>query len=115
MDIEAREDELDQGAKISFLRDALYTHARQVSQFCQSGFNRVDSYTAERRTQQYEDFSLRATRLIDQLVHLIGCARNAPSLSSTLNLEQLEAKAEMLYSQLEEYALNNIDNNRESA
>lgn len=90
-------------AKISFLRDALYTHAKQVSDFCQSGFSRVDSYSADKRPEQYQDFSTRAVKLIDQLSHLIKCARNANSLSNTLNLEQLEAKADSLYRQVESY------------
>ena len=115
MDIEASEGELEQGAKISFLRDALYTHAKQVSQFCQSGFKRIESYTGEKKIEQFSEFSARASRLIDQLIHLISCARNAPTLSSTLNLEQLEAKADILYTQLNEYELDNLDQNRKSA
>ena len=106
MDINAsdRDDHQENNqSKISFLRDALYTHARQVSEFCQSGFNRVDSYAGERRLEQYEDFSSRAFRLVDQLNHLITCARNSRSLSLTINLEQLEAKADYLYEQLENY------------
>ena len=90
-------------SKISFLRDALYTHARQVSEFCQSGFNRVNSYTPEERQEQYADFSARAFRLVEQLNHLITCARNSRSLSGTINIEQLEAKTDYLYEQLEDY------------
>ncbi len=90
-------------ARITFLRDALYTHAKQVSDFCQNGFKRMDSYAISEKQEQYADFSVRALRLIDQLTHLITCARNARSLSKTINLEQLEAKAENLYCQLENY------------
>lgn len=89
--------------KICFLRDALYVHAKQVGEFCQSGFNRVESYSVDLRLEKYGDFSTRALKLIDQLAHLIKCARNAKSLSRTINLEQLEAKADLLYEQLESY------------
>ncbi len=106
MDIDANfkdDSNSNETARITFLRDALYTHARQVSDFCQSGFKRLESYAEPEKQEQYTDFSVRALRLIDQLAHLITCARNARSLSNTINLEQLEAKAELLYDQLETF------------
>ncbi len=106
MDINANnmdENNENDSVKICFLRDALYIHAKQVGEFCHSGFNRVESYSADLKLEKYEDFSARALKLINQLVHLIKCARNAKSLSRTINLEQLEAKANLLYEQLESY------------
>ncbi len=90
-------------ARISFLKDALYTHARQVNDFCQSGFRRIESYDPAQRSMHYSDFAERATRLLDQLSHLLRSARNAKSLSTTINLEQLEAKVIQLYAQFDSY------------
>ena len=87
---------------ITFLKDALYTHTRQVEEFCRAECQRVreDIADANLRAQA----PLRSRRLVQQLEDLLKSARNSENLLRAVNLEQLEARTERLQHLLDETA-----------
>ena len=79
---------------ITFLKDALYTHTRQVEDFCRAECQRVRDDIADANVRAR--VPLRSRRLVQQLEELIKSARNSENLLRAVNLEQLEARTERL-------------------
>ena len=57
MSIEANKIE---SVQVDFLKDALYTHAKQVRNFCNAGFNRISDYDDKQREKHGDEFISKA-------------------------------------------------------
>lgn len=79
---------------VNFVKDALYTHARQVENFCQAEQSRAAAGVAN--ANRDAKGQRHARRLVSQLEQLIKTARGSEALVRSMNLEVLEARAERL-------------------
>lgn len=85
---------------IKFLKDALYTHALQVEDFCRAECRRAQDAIASENHKAVTP--LKSRKLVKQLEELIKTARTSENLLRSVNLEQLEARTERLQQLLEE-------------
>lgn len=101
--------------KTESLREALYSHTRQVREYFDRSIARIDSYEGGLRRSQALDFAARAGLLVSQLDILMRSAMRVKALRASMNLEQLEAVVQDLYAQVQDMSRDIADAESEAA